>query len=119
MAMQIGKISAQLPKMHSDSRSYDNKRDTDERELAKKLPTTDDYLPNKNKVKQITSQINDFIGPIQTNLKFEYHEDLNEYYVTVVNPDTKEIIKEIPPKKMLDMYAAMVEFMGMLIDEKV
>lgn len=117
--MQIGKISAKLPKMHSDSHSYDTKSNTDERDLAKKLPATEDYLPSKHKVKEITSQINNFIGPVQTNLKFEYHEDLNEYYVTVVNPETKEIIKEIPPKKMLDMYAAMVEFMGMLIDEKV
>ncbi|WP_188454134.1 flagellar protein FlaG [Virgibacillus oceani] len=74
---------------------------------------------NKSEVKTVLSKLNDFLEPIHTNLKFEFHEKLEEYYVTVVNPLTDEVIKEIPPKKMLDMYAAMAEFMGLLVDEKV
>ncbi|MFP3361912.1 flagellar protein FlaG, partial [Planococcus sp. SIMBA_143] len=50
--------------------------------------------------------------------KFELHDKLEKYYVTVVDSETKEVIKEIPPKKFLDMYAQMAEFMGILIDEK-
>ncbi|MUK90799.1 flagellar protein FlaG [Ornithinibacillus sp. L9] len=74
---------------------------------------------NTKKVDTVVNQLNEFMEPLRTNLKFELHEELNEYYVTVVNPITDEIIKEIPPKKMLDMYAKMAEFMGFLIDEKV
>lgn len=70
-------------------------------------------------LKQAVDSLNGFIEPLQTNLKFVYHEELNEYYVTVVNPSTSEVIREIPPKKMLDMYAAMTESMGILIDEKI
>lgn len=55
---------------------------------------------------------------VRTNLQFKYHEDLNEYYVEIVDPLTNEVIKEIPPKKMLDMYAAMTSFMGIFIDLK-
>lgn len=119
MAMHIGKISAKLPTMQSGSRPHDMESERQEKELAKNFPTTDEYLPNKNSVKEIVSQLNDFIDPVKTNLKFEYHEDLNDYYVTIVNSSTKEVIKEIPPKKMLDMYASMIEFMGLLIDEKI
>lgn len=78
-----------------------------------------DNVINRGEVKTVVSQMNGFLEPLRTNLKFEYHEELNEYYVTVVNPITNETIKEIPPKKMLDMYAAMVGFMGILIDEKI
>lgn len=74
---------------------------------------------NKDKVETVVSQLNGFIEPLQTNLQFKLHEELNEYYVTVVNPLTNEVIKEIPPKKMLDMYAEMAQFMGILIDEKI
>ncbi|MGY0693533.1 flagellar protein FlaG [Virgibacillus sp. FSP13] len=74
---------------------------------------------NKEDVKSVLSKLNDFMEPLRTNLKFEYHEKLDEYYVTIVNPKTDEVIKEIPPKKMLDMYAAMAEFMGLLVDEKI
>src|SRR5690625_23215 len=76
-------------------------------------------LVTKDHIKTIAGSMNSFIEPLQTNLKFEYHEELNEYYVTVINPQTNETIREIPPKKMLDMYAAMVGFMGILVDERV
>lgn len=62
---------------------------------------------------------NNFLEPVMTNLKFVYHEDLNDYYVTIIDPTTEEVIREIPPKKMLDMYVAMAEYMGLLVDEKV
>jgi len=74
---------------------------------------------NKDDVKSTVEKLNDFIDPVRTNLKFVFHEDLHEYYVTVVNPLTDEVIREIPPKKMLDMYAAMTEYMGLLVDEKI
>lgn len=73
----------------------------------------------KTKVKTAVEKMNDFIEPVVADLQFVYHEDLNEYYVTVVDPTTKEVIREIPPKKMLDMYAAMAEYMGILIDERI
>ena len=74
---------------------------------------------NAKDVESAVTILNGFIDPSRTNLKFVYHEELNEYYVTVVNPLTNETVKEIPPKKMLDMYAAMAEFMGILIDKKI
>lgn len=76
-------------------------------------------LINATEIEAVVDSLNDFIDPLQTNLKFVFHEELNEYYVAVVNPLTNEVVKEIPPKKMLDMYAAMAEFMGILIDEKI
>lgn len=78
-----------------------------------------DKYVNKKNVKDAVGKVNDFIDPVITNLKFIFHEDLHEYYVTVVDPITNEVIKEIPPKKMLDMYVAMAKYMGLLIDEKV
>ena len=70
-------------------------------------------------LKDIVQGMNDFLTPTRTGLKFEYHEDLKEYYVTLVNEDTKEVVREIPSKKVLDFYAAMTEKIGWLIDEKI
>lgn len=79
-----------------------------------------EQLINKDKINTVVSKLNNFIEqPVRTNLQFKLHEELNEYYVTVVNPLTNEVIKEIPPKKILDMYAAMAEFMGILVDKKI
>lgn len=74
---------------------------------------------NKVDLEVAVDQMNELLKPIRRNLKFEMHEKLERYYVTVVDSETSEIIKEIPPKKMLDMYAELAEFMGFLIDEKI
>ncbi|MEN2467472.1 flagellar protein FlaG [Ornithinibacillus sp. JPR2-1] len=73
----------------------------------------------KKQIETAVDKLNDFIEPLKTSLKFQFHEELNEYYVAVVDPNTDEVIKEIPPKKILDMYAAMGEYMGFLIDKKI
>ena len=62
--------------------------------------------------------MNDFLEPTTTAVKFQLHEELNEYYVQVINPITEEVLKEIPNKKFLDMYASMTEFLGLMVDEK-
>lgn len=76
-------------------------------------------LVKKTEVKTTVEKLNNFIEPSLSDLQFVFHEDLHEYYVTVVDPLTKEVIKEIPPKKMLDMYAAMAEYMGFFVDKKI
>jgi len=52
------------------------------------------------------------------SLRFQIHEKLNEVMVKVIDSDTKEVIREIPPEKLLDMFASMLELAGLLVDEK-
>nr|WP_289037040.1 flagellar protein FlaG [uncultured Allobacillus sp.] len=73
----------------------------------------------KEEAAELVKGLNDFIEPMHTSIKFELHDKLDRYYVSVIDKNTDEVIKEIPPKKMLDMYAAMAEFMGFIVDEKV
>ncbi|HLR15193.1 MAG TPA: flagellar protein FlaG [Bacillota bacterium] len=88
-----------------------------------KKHNTESFIENrstdKKEVEEVVEALNQFTDPMRTSLQFKLHEDLNEYYVTVVDPLTQEVIKEIPQKKMLDMYAAMATYMGILIDEKI
>ena len=74
---------------------------------------------NRKQIHEIVQALNDFLTPTYTALRFEMHDKLGEYYVQVINEETQEVIREVPPKKMLDLYAAMAERMGILIDEKI
>ncbi|RWZ55027.1 flagellar protein FlaG [Halobacillus fulvus] len=78
-----------------------------------------DLFSDKEKLKQVTESMNEFMKPTNTSLRFEFHEKLQEYYVTLVDTTTKEVVKEIPPKKMLDLYASIAESLGWLVDEKI
>jgi flagellar protein FlaG len=51
-------------------------------------------------------------------LEFHIHEKTNEVIVKVVDSKTKEVIREIPSEKMLDILASMLELAGLLVDER-
>lgn len=74
---------------------------------------------DKDKVEEVVKGLNDFLSPTHTSLKFEFHEKLNEYYVTIVDDQTQSVVKEIPSKKLLDFYAAMTDFIGLMVDKKI
>ncbi|WP_341356990.1 flagellar protein FlaG [Rossellomorea sp. y25] len=73
----------------------------------------------KEKMEDVVHGMNEFMSTSNTHLKFEFHDKLQEYYVTIVDDLTQEIVKEIPAKKMLDMHAAMTEFVGLMVDRKI
>ena len=49
---------------------------------------------------------------------FGIHEATNRVTIKIVDKDTKEVIKELPPEKTLDMIAKVWEIAGILVDEK-
>jgi|SRR5690606_3459545 len=73
----------------------------------------------KKQLQDVIQALNDFLSPTYTALKFTMHEKLGEYYVQIIDEETKEVIREVPPKKMLDLYAAMAERIGLIINEKI
>ena len=75
-------------------------------------------MPAKQ-AKSMVDSMNNFLVSADSNLKFVFHEELNEYYVTIIDSQTDEVIREIPPKKLLDIHAAMREFVGLLVDRKI
>lgn len=49
---------------------------------------------------------------------FGIHEGTNRVTIKLIDRDTKEVIKELPPEKTLDMIAKVWEMAGILVDEK-
>ena len=49
---------------------------------------------------------------------FGVHEDTNRVTIKIVDKQTKEVIKEFPPDKTLDMIAKVWEMAGLMVDEK-
>lgn len=72
----------------------------------------------KEEAKHIVKGMNEFLEPKFTSVTFKLHEDLDRYYVEVIDKKTKEVVREIPDKEILDMYAKMTEYLGLFIDEK-
>lgn len=54
------------------------------------------------------------------NKRFEFsiHKGTREIMVKVFDNDTGEVIRELPPEKILDMVAKMWEMAGIIVDER-
>ena len=49
---------------------------------------------------------------------FGIHEETNRVTIKIVDKQSKEVIKEFPPEKTLDMIAKVWEMAGLMVDEK-
>lgn len=63
-------------------------------------------------------KLNKFLEDNKTHAEYEVHEKLNDIMIKIVDDKTGDVIKEIPPKKILDMVAKMCEMVGALFDKK-
>jgi len=57
------------------------------------------------------------LGP-QKEFEFSIHKQTKQIMVKIIDKNTKEIIREIPPEKVLDAVAHMWEMAGLFMDEK-
>lgn len=81
--------------------------------------TPDNRNETKEKIQDAVTKMNEMLEVNNSTSKFMFHEGLERYYVTVVNRDTEEVVKEIPPKKLLDAFYEMQKMLGMVVDEKI
>ncbi|WP_158211709.1 flagellar protein FlaG [Alkalihalobacterium alkalinitrilicum] len=80
---------------------------------------TKDHHFTKEEIDEQIENMNKFLELNSTSLKFQVHEKLDRISVQIVNKDTDEVIREVPPQELLDMVATMLEHVGLIIDQKI
>ena len=53
-----------------------------------------------------------------TECKFGIDEETNRITIKIIDKQTKQVIKEVPPEKTLKMIAKVWEMAGILVDKK-
>jgi flagellar protein FlaG len=102
-AVQVSKAQGASNQVKTaDSNSYKNKsRETVD---TRNIP-----------ISQLPEYERDFL-PISEKAFIEAIEKAN--MVKVIDINTREVIREIPPEKILDMVATMLEMAGIIVDER-
>lgn len=72
--------------------------------------------PNNAQIKKAVEALNKKMA--HSEAVFGIHDGTNRVTIKIVDRDTKEVIKELPPEKTLDMIAKVWEMAGILVDEK-
>lgn len=69
-------------------------------------------------IKKAVEEINKSAMNDQAEAIFGIHEKTHRVTIKIVDRKTKEVIKEYPPEKTLDMIAKVWEMAGIMVDEK-
>lgn len=84
---------------NKDTRTVEEKKAAENEKIKKAIEKMNVQLPN-------------------SEVKFGIHEKTDRVTIKLVDKETKEVIKEFPPEKTLDMIAKCMEIAGVLMDEK-
>lgn len=69
-------------------------------------------------IRRIDRALKALQGP-NTSCEMSVHEQTNVVMIKIINKDTGDLIREVPPEKTLDIVAKLLEVNGLLIDERV
>ncbi len=89
--------------------SAEEKNSTDNKSKSTQQSTNEE-------IKKAVDQLNKKMS--NSEAIFGIHEETNRVTIKIVDKNTKEVIKELPPEKTLDMIAKAWELAGLLVDEK-
>ncbi|WP_312651501.1 flagellar protein FlaG [Proteiniclasticum sp.] len=85
----------------------------------KKFPDKEEEDYTIDEVERAVSSTNRLLNDEhRTQYKFEVHEGTGRVMVNLIDTKTKEVIKEIPPEKILDLVASIWERIGIIVDER-
>ena len=122
-------VSMQTPQMPQASQLKVTETEAATKEMAEPIKVNIDDAElgnniNKDNTKDVSSeQIKKTLAEINkrmmnTACQYGIHEGTGRVTIKIVDKETKEVIKELPPEKTLDMISKVWELAGMLVDEK-
>lgn len=72
--------------------------------------------PSNEQIKKAVEAMNKKMA--HSEAVFGIHEATNRVTIKIIDKESKEVIKELPPEKTLDMIAKVWEMAGILVDER-
>ncbi len=73
---------------------------------------------NVSDVQEAVDEINKALHYMNERLEFSVHEETNRIIVRVLDRETEEVLREIPPEQILDLVAKLQELVGLLVDKR-
>ena len=70
------------------------------------------------RIKSAVDHANQTMRQSKTKCEFSYHEETKRVSIKVIDAETEEVIREIPPEETLEMLSKMWELAGLMVDEK-
>lgn len=87
-------------------------------ERKDEIPSAREEIP-REEVERATDKLNRLMTLIDKRLRFDIHDKSQGFVVRVIDQDTKDTLKELPPKRVLDLLSSFTHIAGLMVDERV
>ncbi len=91
---------------------------TQEKAAPQHTEDTNQNQVNERVVSEAVEKLNKALEGTNRRMEYSVHERTNGIMVKVIDEATGKVIREVPPKKILDMVANMMEMAGLIVDER-
>lgn len=73
--------------------------------------------PDMEEIHNYVDMLNSSADKLNERISFSYNKKTHRIVMKVIDSETEEVIREIPPKAMMKLLEHIQEHLGMLVDE--
>jgi uncharacterized FlaG/YvyC family protein len=117
--MNISHNVSHIPTTSSVSKTIGDSQSKITNSPFSKEISLDENKIDYSSVRKIEEDANNLFNSLNTGLALKFHEKSGEWYAVIENKLTREVIKEVPPKYILELHAKLKEMVGVFLDEKI
>jgi flagellar protein FlaG len=106
-------LTADTPKVDDSTRVVENMEEKSDPSYNQR---DREQQPSTEQLHKAVEEINKKM--MNSEVAFGFHEKTNRVTIKIIDKETKEVIKELPPEKTVDLIAKAWELAGIMVDEK-
>ncbi len=106
----------QIDTNHKQARTQHIDKNYNSQEQVNKANNAKDISPKE--LKKIISKLNENVSMLNQNVKFAYNDTIKSLTVEVLDASTGKVIREIPPKEVINLQKKLSEVVGIIFDSK-
>lgn len=106
--------------VRADEKVVSNERqEFPKRRRPEEIVNVEEKRYSEEEVIDFIEKANDQFVAYDRKFEFSIHEKTKQIMIKILDSVTNEVIREIPPEKVLDMVAGLMEMAGIIVDEKI
>lgn len=119
--MDVNRLSPPIHQLPTHGRVDSKPSQKVEQNLDKAIEESRQQTGEKSEalLNEAVDKINKTAAAFDRALKFQVHEETDRTVVSVLDIESDKVIREIPSQELLDLFAKMEDYIGMIFDKKV
>ena len=102
-----------------ENRVGNERREVQKQRIPEEVKHVEEKKYSEEEVIKFIEKANSEFVAYDRKFEFSIHEKTKQIMVKILDSTTNEVIKELPPEKVLDIVAGLWEVAGIIVDKKI